>query len=130
VVGRDKGEQRVLPGLGGELAAELAQPQLRPAGPLGYQRHHQVPGVQTITRPECSHACPDKWLAPVASGNRSGSPEPNAKENGMTHSQTPAERSARATGTFAVLGAGGTMGFAMARNVAGASTDWTCRCWT
>jgi 3-hydroxyisobutyrate dehydrogenase len=36
----------------------------------------------------------------------------------MTHSQTPAERSARATETVAVLGAGGTMGFAMARNIA------------
>ncbi len=46
VVGRDEGEQRVLPRLGGELAAELAQPQLRPAGLLGYQRHHQIPGVQ------------------------------------------------------------------------------------
>jgi len=36
----------------------------------------------------------------------------------MTHSQTSAERSARATETVAVLGAGGTMGFAMARNIA------------
>jgi 3-hydroxyisobutyrate dehydrogenase len=36
----------------------------------------------------------------------------------MTHSQTPAERSAGATGTVAVLGAGGTMGLAMARNIA------------
>lgn len=36
----------------------------------------------------------------------------------MTHSQTSAERSARATDTVAVLGAGGTMGFAMARNIA------------
>jgi 3-hydroxyisobutyrate dehydrogenase-like beta-hydroxyacid dehydrogenase len=30
----------------------------------------------------------------------------------MTHSHTPAERSAQATETVAVLGAGGTMGFA------------------
>jgi 3-hydroxyisobutyrate dehydrogenase len=36
----------------------------------------------------------------------------------MTHTQTSAERSARATETVAVLGAGGTMGFAMARNIA------------
>jgi 3-hydroxyacyl-CoA dehydrogenase len=36
----------------------------------------------------------------------------------MTHSQTSAERSSRATETVAVLGAGGTMGFAMARNIA------------
>jgi 3-hydroxyisobutyrate dehydrogenase len=36
----------------------------------------------------------------------------------MTHSQTPGERSARATETVAVLGAGGTMGLAMARNIA------------
>jgi 3-hydroxyisobutyrate dehydrogenase len=36
----------------------------------------------------------------------------------MTHSQTPAERSAGATETVAVLGAGGTMGLAMARNIA------------
>jgi 3-hydroxyisobutyrate dehydrogenase len=36
----------------------------------------------------------------------------------MTHSQTSAERSARATETVAVLGAGGTMGLAMARNIA------------
>lgn len=36
----------------------------------------------------------------------------------MTQGQTSAERSARATETVAVLGAGGTMGFAMARNIA------------
>jgi 3-hydroxyisobutyrate dehydrogenase len=36
----------------------------------------------------------------------------------MTHSQTSAERSALVTETVAVLGAGGTMGFAMARNIA------------
>jgi 3-hydroxyisobutyrate dehydrogenase len=36
----------------------------------------------------------------------------------MTHSQTSAGRSSRATETVAVLGAGGTMGFAMARNIA------------
>jgi 3-hydroxyisobutyrate dehydrogenase len=36
----------------------------------------------------------------------------------MTDSQTSAERSARTTETVAVLGAGGTMGFAMARNIA------------
>ena len=35
----------------------------------------------------------------------------------MTHSQTPAERSAGASETVAVLGAGGTMGLAMARNI-------------
>jgi 3-hydroxyisobutyrate dehydrogenase len=37
-------------------------------------------------------------------------PEPNAKENGMTNGQT--------TEVVAVLGAGGAMGFAMARNIA------------
>ena len=36
----------------------------------------------------------------------------------MTHSQTSAGRSARAAETVAVLGAGGTMRFAMARNIA------------
>ena len=36
----------------------------------------------------------------------------------MTHSQTSAGRSARAAETVAVLGGGGTMGFAMARNIA------------
>jgi len=36
----------------------------------------------------------------------------------MTHSQTSAERSAQTSETVAVLGAGGTMGFAMARNIA------------
>jgi 3-hydroxyisobutyrate dehydrogenase len=36
----------------------------------------------------------------------------------MAHAQTPGERSARMTETVAVLGAGGTMGFAMARNIA------------
>ena len=36
----------------------------------------------------------------------------------MTQSQTPAKRSGRATETVAVLGAGGTMGFAIARNIA------------
>jgi 3-hydroxyisobutyrate dehydrogenase len=37
-------------------------------------------------------------------------PEPNAKENGMTNGQT--------TEVVAILGAGGAMGFAMARNIA------------
>jgi 3-hydroxyisobutyrate dehydrogenase len=37
-------------------------------------------------------------------------PEPNAKENGMTYNQS--------TEVVAVLGAGGAMGFAMARNIA------------
>jgi 3-hydroxyisobutyrate dehydrogenase len=41
----------------------------------------------------------------------------------MTHSQTSAERSARANETVAVLGAGGTMGFAMARNIARAGLE-------
>jgi 3-hydroxyisobutyrate dehydrogenase len=36
----------------------------------------------------------------------------------MAHSQTSAERSSRATETVAVLGAGGTMGLPMARNIA------------
>ena len=45
----------------------------------------------------------------------------------MTHGQTPGERSARATETVAVLGAGGTMGFAMARNLARA--DIPVRAW-
>jgi 3-hydroxyisobutyrate dehydrogenase-like beta-hydroxyacid dehydrogenase len=36
----------------------------------------------------------------------------------MAHAQTSAERSARIAETVAVLGAGGTMGFAMARNIA------------
>lgn len=34
------------------------------------------------------------WLAAVAPGNRSGSPEPNARDTGMTQSHTSAERSA------------------------------------
>jgi 3-hydroxyisobutyrate dehydrogenase len=41
----------------------------------------------------------------------------------MEHGQTSAERSARATETVAVLGAGGTMGFAMARNIARAGIE-------
>lgn len=41
----------------------------------------------------------------------------------MTHSQTSAERSARTNETVAVLGAGGTMGFAMARNIARAGLE-------
>ncbi len=45
----------------------------------------------------------------------------------MTHSQTSAERPARATETIAVLGAGGTMGLAMARNIARA--DLPVRAW-
>ncbi len=36
----------------------------------------------------------------------------------MTHGETSAERAARTAETVAVLGAGGTMGFAMARNIA------------
>ena len=36
----------------------------------------------------------------------------------MAHAETSAERSARTAETVAVLGAGGTMGFAMARNIA------------
>jgi 3-hydroxyisobutyrate dehydrogenase len=41
----------------------------------------------------------------------------------MEHGQTSAERSARTTETVAVLGAGGTMGFAMARNIARAGIE-------
>jgi xanthine dehydrogenase YagT iron-sulfur-binding subunit len=37
------------------------------------------------------------WLAAAVTGNRTGSPEPNAREAGMTHSQTSAGRSARTT---------------------------------
>ncbi len=36
----------------------------------------------------------------------------------MAHGETSAERSARTAEAVAVLGAGGTMGFAMARNIA------------
>ena len=49
----------------------------------------------------------------------------------MTHGETPAARSPRPAGgtaeTVAVLGAGGTMGFAMARNITRAGLS--CRAW-
>jgi NAD(P)-dependent dehydrogenase (short-subunit alcohol dehydrogenase family) len=41
----------------------------------------------------------------------------------VTHGQTPAGRPPHATETVAVLGAGGTMGFAMARNIARAGIE-------
>jgi len=47
-----------------------------------------------------------------------GSAAPPGGQDGVTQSQTSGERSARTTETIAVLGAGGTMSLAMARNIA------------
>jgi len=47
--------------------------------------------------PAASGVFTGMWLAVAVTGNRTGSPEPNARETGMTHSQTSAGRSARTT---------------------------------